>query len=130
MSRNDSYLGRLKPTLEGLTASLRSKGIHESHLSFGGEGKPPTRKPTVPTDARSEFLANRGIFEVFSGLHKQNWLEIEGKRAFRKETVGRLSALFGCLKRTWDRTALRRTALRCRFAPPVGSFWLEWHAGF
>ena len=36
-------------------------GFHERHLSFGGEGAVPTRKPTVPTDARSEFLANRAM---------------------------------------------------------------------
>jgi len=40
---------------------LREKGIHERHLAFGGEGQPPARKPTVPTDARSEFLANRAM---------------------------------------------------------------------
>jgi hypothetical protein len=61
MSRNESYLARLKPTLDGVVANLRAKGIDGRHLSFGGEGQPPARKPTVPTDARSEFLANRAM---------------------------------------------------------------------
>ena len=57
----EEYFARLKLTLDGVVANLRSKGIHERHLSFGGEGATPTRKPTVPTDARSEFLANRAM---------------------------------------------------------------------
>lgn len=61
MSRGDAYFARLKGTLEGVVTNLRAKGIHERHLSFGGEGAVPTRKPTVPTDARSEFLANRAM---------------------------------------------------------------------
>lgn len=61
MSPGDSYFARLKGTLNGVVSSLRAKGIHERHLSFGGEGAVPARKPTVPTDARSEFLANRAM---------------------------------------------------------------------
>jgi hypothetical protein len=61
MSRGDAYFSRLKGTLDGVVSNLRAKGIHERHLSFGGEGAVPTRKPTVPTDARSEFLANRAM---------------------------------------------------------------------
>jgi AccI restriction endonuclease len=61
MSRAESYFPRLKHTLEGVVENLRAKGIDEGHLAFGGEGHPPTRKPTVPADARSEFLANRAM---------------------------------------------------------------------
>jgi hypothetical protein len=61
MSRRNPYFERLGGTLDGVMASLRAKGIHERHLSFGGEGAVPVRKPTVPTDARSEFLANRAM---------------------------------------------------------------------
>ena len=61
MSRGDAYFTRLKGTLDGVVSNLRAKGIHERHLSFGGEGTVPARKPTVPTDARSEFLANRAM---------------------------------------------------------------------
>jgi len=55
------YFARLEQTLDGVVANLRAKGIHERHLAFGGAGPVPTRKPTVPTDARSEFLANRAM---------------------------------------------------------------------
>jgi hypothetical protein len=61
VSRGDPYFSRLKATLEGVVENLRAKGIEERHLAFGGEGPPPARKPTVPTDARSEFLANRAM---------------------------------------------------------------------
>jgi hypothetical protein len=61
MSRGDSYCACLKGTLDDVVTNLRNKGIHERHLSFGGEGSAPERKPTVPTDARSEFLANRAM---------------------------------------------------------------------
>jgi hypothetical protein len=61
MSREAAYFSRLTTTLEGVIANLREKGIDERHLAFGGEGQPPARKPTVPTDARSEFLANRAM---------------------------------------------------------------------
>jgi hypothetical protein len=61
MSRNDSYFMRLKQTLNGVVAHLEAKGIHERHLCFGGMGKVPSRKATVPTDAHSEFLANRAM---------------------------------------------------------------------
>ncbi len=55
------YLDQLRATLEGVVAHLTAKGIEQRHLAFGGEGVVPTRKPTVPTDARSEFLANRAM---------------------------------------------------------------------
>jgi hypothetical protein len=55
------YFARLRQTLDGVVSNLRTKGIHERHLSFGGEGTVPTRRPTVPTDTRSEFLANRAM---------------------------------------------------------------------
>jgi AccI restriction endonuclease len=61
MSRGDAYFSRLATTVEGVVENLRRKGIDERHLTFGGEGQPPVRKPTVPTDARSEFLANRAM---------------------------------------------------------------------
>jgi hypothetical protein len=61
MSRTDEYFARLTATLEGVVVNLRAKGIVERHLTFGGDGQPPARKPTVPTDARSEFLANRAM---------------------------------------------------------------------
>ena len=58
---NADYLARLKGTLPGVVATLEKKGIQARHLQFGGEGDLPTRKIRVPTDARSEFLANRAM---------------------------------------------------------------------
>ena len=55
------YLERLKQTLADVIGVLRAKGIQERHLAFGGEGPVPTKRITVPTDARSEFLANRAM---------------------------------------------------------------------
>ena len=56
-----AYFEQLQATLDGVVAHLTVKGIEPRHLAFGGEGAVPTRKPTVPTDARSEFLANRAM---------------------------------------------------------------------
>ena len=56
-----TYLASLKATLPGVIETLERKGIEERHLEFGGEGKPPAKRITVPTDARSEFLANRAM---------------------------------------------------------------------
>ncbi len=61
MSRGGAYFSRLQATLNRVVENLREKGIHERHLAFGGEGPPPARRPSVPTDARSEFLANRAM---------------------------------------------------------------------
>ena len=56
-----SYFKRLQATVEGVTKSLAAKKIKPTHLNFGGEGIKPHRKPRAPTDARSEFLANRAM---------------------------------------------------------------------
>jgi hypothetical protein len=58
---NAAYLANLKATLPGVVSTLERKGIEARHLGFGGEGAPPVKKITVPTDARSEFLANRAM---------------------------------------------------------------------
>ena len=55
------YFSQLKGTLDGVIATLTARGIEARHLAFGGEGPKPTQKPRVPTDARSEFLANRAM---------------------------------------------------------------------
>jgi len=55
------YFDQLRATLDGVVARLTAKKIDPRHLSFGGEGVMPKRKATVPTDARSEFLANRAM---------------------------------------------------------------------
>ena len=58
---SSQYLLQLKATLDGVVATLTAKGIESRHLAFGGEGPKPDQKPRVPTDARSEFLANRAM---------------------------------------------------------------------
>jgi hypothetical protein len=58
---SDAYLQQLQLTLGGVVDTLAKKGIESQRLAFGGSGTSPTRKPTVPTDARSEFLANRAM---------------------------------------------------------------------
>lgn len=57
----DEYFLRLSQTVDAVVSILKAKGIHQAHLLFGGEGVVPTREPKVPTDARSEFLANRAM---------------------------------------------------------------------
>ena len=61
MANTDTYFLRLASTVDAVVSTLTSKGIDSRHLNFGGEGALPSRKPTVPTDARSEFLANRAM---------------------------------------------------------------------
>jgi hypothetical protein len=56
-----SCFEQLKSTLDGVVEKLAAKGIQPNRLAFGGEGPNPTQKPRVPTDARSEFLANRAM---------------------------------------------------------------------
>jgi hypothetical protein len=56
-----SYFEKLKSTLGGVVEKLTAKGIQPNRLTFGGEGPKPAQKPRAPTDARSEFLANRAM---------------------------------------------------------------------
>jgi hypothetical protein len=58
---SDSYTQRLQSTLHGVVEKLSSKGIQPHRLAFGGEGQESAKKPRVPIDARSEFLANRAM---------------------------------------------------------------------
>ena len=79
---NAPYLARLKSTLSGVVATLERKGIHARHLEFGGEGKPPAKRITVPTDARSEFLANRAM-----GDWAEHQLSLALRSAFRDQKI-------------------------------------------
>jgi len=56
-----NYLDELAFAKDNVVSVLEAKGIRSHYLKFGGEGEPPVRKPTVPTAARSEFLANRAL---------------------------------------------------------------------
>jgi len=56
-----SYWDRLCAAKESLFTELTRRGVEPRYLDFGGPGQKPSRTPTVPTDARSEFLANRAM---------------------------------------------------------------------
>ena len=58
---SDSYFQQLKSTLDGVIEKLTAKGIQPHRLAFGGEGPKSIQNPRAPTDARSEFLANRAM---------------------------------------------------------------------
>lgn len=52
---------RIEKIKNNVIATLTGRGVEERYLRFGGPGEHPARTPTVPTDARSEFLANRAM---------------------------------------------------------------------
>ena len=58
---NEPYFRRLQNTVSQVVANLSAKGVHDDRLCFGGPGKIPARRRSIPTDARSEFLANRAM---------------------------------------------------------------------
>ena len=60
MAEQSLYFTAISETLKDLRKVLTSAGIEERHLHFGGE-LPSEGKVFVPTDARSEFLANRAM---------------------------------------------------------------------
>jgi len=63
-----SYFDSLVEAKDQLVEELLRRGIEKRYLAFGGAGEPPVRRPTVPTDARSEFLANRAMGDWAEGL--------------------------------------------------------------
>jgi hypothetical protein len=56
-----TYFEKLAKGKAAATTVLRRLGVRDEHLTFGGAGKAPDKQPRVPTDARSEFLANRAM---------------------------------------------------------------------
>jgi hypothetical protein len=56
-----SYWQELTSAKDRLVEVLARRGIDGRYLSFGGPGESAQRQPSVPTDARSEFLANRAM---------------------------------------------------------------------
>jgi len=102
MSRGDAYFARLKATLDGVVETLRAKGLMSGTWLFGGEGQPPARKPTVPTDARSEFLANRAMGD---------WAE----RMLSAALTRAMSGLEGCAIRNTDRIAAGHPEFKARY---------------
>jgi hypothetical protein len=68
---SSQYFQRLSSTLDGVAKVLAARGIQPHRLAFGGEGPTATRKQRVPTDARSEFLANRAMGDWAEGALKR-----------------------------------------------------------
>lgn len=58
-----TYFQKLKDAKDAVTTTLTAKGVKKNHLTFGGEAPAPIKqpRPRTPTDARSEFLANRAM---------------------------------------------------------------------
>lgn len=77
------YLNKLAARLPQVIEQLESRGIEARHLGFGGPGE-AGGKPFVPTDARSEFLANRAM-----GDWAEDLLTAGLKRAFPRLDVVR-----------------------------------------
>lgn len=63
-----SYLSELAKAKEFLVKELYRRGISERYLQFGGEGPILERAPRIPTNARSEFLANRAMGDWAEGI--------------------------------------------------------------
>src|SRR5690349_12442855 len=56
-----TYLQRIEEAKDRAVRFLKGKGVPDRYLQFDREGDRPARAPTVPTDLRSEFLANRAM---------------------------------------------------------------------
>lgn len=56
-----TYFKSLRSAMSNVVEVLERKGVEDRHLAFGGPGEEPVKKPHAPTDARSEFLANRAM---------------------------------------------------------------------
>ena len=56
-----SYFKKLNAAQGNVALILTAKGVDSHHVNFGGPGALPERAPRAPTDARSEFLANRAM---------------------------------------------------------------------
>ncbi len=56
-----TYFKKLESAMAKVVEVLEEKGVEDRHLSFGGPGEVPAKAPRAPTDARSEFLANRAM---------------------------------------------------------------------
>jgi hypothetical protein len=88
-----SYLSKINAALPGVISFLKEKGIHEKYLDFGGPVPSPDRV-YVPTDVRSEFLANRAMGDWAESVLSQALSEESGLRlrAIQYGDTGNLSA--------------------------------------
>jgi hypothetical protein len=77
LSDKSDYFLRIKELIPAVIETLTKKGIEERHLQFGGEAdKEP--KISIPTDARSEFLANRAMGDWAEGVLKDSFMTTNG----------------------------------------------------
>ena len=99
------YFDQLAARLPQVAAELERRGIEPRHLGFGGPGEAGGRI-FVPTDARSEFLANRamgdwaedllaaGLKQAFPHLHATRYGDSDriaaGEQGFRDFYMSRL----------------------------------------
>jgi hypothetical protein len=56
-----AYMQELERLVPAVVSTLHAREIQARYLVFGTTGEVSLRKPFVPTDARSEFLANRSM---------------------------------------------------------------------
>jgi len=61
MKQAASYSELLKDAMTSAARALEKQRIDARYLQFGGPGETPPKKLRVPTDAFSEFLANRAM---------------------------------------------------------------------
>ena len=71
------YFTRIKELIPAVIQTLANKGIDEKHLQFGGEAEKEP-KISIPTDARSEFLANRAMGDWAEGALKESFMSSNG----------------------------------------------------
>lgn len=88
-----SYLKKINGILPGVISFLKEKGIQEKFLDFGGPIPAPDRI-YVPTDVRSEFLANRAMGDWAESVLSRALSEDSGLRfrAIQYGDTGSLSA--------------------------------------
>jgi hypothetical protein len=80
-----SYFSKIKSTTDSLISVLEAKGVDSRYLNFDSI-EPEIVKARSPTDARSEFLANRAMGD---------WAEDLLTRAINKSLIGKKVVQYG-----------------------------------
>jgi hypothetical protein len=121
---NKLYFQQLQATLESVIRTLTDKGIEKGRLTFGGAGPLPLRKPTVPIDARSEFLANRAM-----GDWAEKMLTTALQDAFPKLTVAQYGNTTRISAPRWLKPSLMQPCPRPQTHDSVAKERLVDHSG-
>lgn len=74
--RSTRYFEKIKELIPDVIETLSKKGIDQNHLKFGGEAE--EEKIRIPTDARSEFLANRAMGDWAEDALKESFSNSDG----------------------------------------------------